>query len=442
MAVPKAGNIDPHHRFHSYCARFPSEVAEAAISKFSGRGDSVLDLFCGSGTTLVAALVMNRRAIGGDIDTLAGLLSTVKCAARPASSYERWRKRVGTKLVAEFCQIERQWKGSARPQPGGQVSVGARVIKLPLFPELNYWFPPQLITALATIAQLAHDCRDSHYRNVALTSLSASIVSKWPNTLSYAMDIDHTRPHRRIQRFRLDQILRAYLTRLDRTIACLGSLYDAYAHAGIAKHISELARIVCPHDAREPIPGVPDESQALVVTSPPYFGAVDYPRAHRMSVCWMNGHSPDDLASRGNHIGLRGAPEMDATCWFADRQDIRKRISARVIADPTTGRKLAGFFSDLGRVLLEAKRVLRPGGNAVFVIGENMVRGERVPSHAILLELAKQIGFEARETKLRDIKQVRRRYPVGPFGFDGPMIHEFVVVMRKPHRKRSHAKRN
>ena len=95
-----------------------------------------------------------------------------------------------------------------RPQPGGQVSVGARIIKLPLFPELNYWFPPQLIAALATIAQLAHDCRDSHYRNVALTSLSASIVAKWPNTLSYAMDIDHTRPHHQVQRFRLDQILR------------------------------------------------------------------------------------------------------------------------------------------------------------------------------------------------------------------------------------------
>src|SRR5437879_2726916 len=112
MAVPKAENIDPLHRFHPYCARFPSEVAEAAIRGFSKRGDSVLDLFCGSGTSLVAALVLNRRAVGGDIDTLAGLLSEVKCDARPAHNYQQWRKRFSTKLAAEFREIERECKRS------------------------------------------------------------------------------------------------------------------------------------------------------------------------------------------------------------------------------------------------------------------------------------------------------------------------------------------
>jgi hypothetical protein len=27
---------------------------------------------------------------------------------------------------------------------------------------------------------------------------------------------------------------------------------------------------------------------------------------------------------------------------------------------------------------------------------------------------------------------LRRRFPVGPFGFDGPMTHEYTVAFHKP----------
>ena len=31
-----------------------------------------------------------------------------------------------------------------------------------------------------------------------------------------------------------------------------------------------------------------------------------------------------------------------------------------------------------------------------------------------------------------ELEATRRRFPVGPFGFDGPMTHEYLVVLRKP----------
>jgi DNA modification methylase len=55
------------------------------------------------------------------------------------------------------------------------------------------------------------------------------------------------------------------------------------------------------------LPVIPAKSQDLVITSPPYFNAVDYPRAHRMSLCWMNGYAPTALVSRRRYIGLRHA---------------------------------------------------------------------------------------------------------------------------------------
>src|SRR3989442_7465064 len=99
----KSERLESFHRFHSYCARFPSELAEAAIRDYSNPGDSVFDPFCGSGTTLVAALTEGRHVVGADIDVLAGMLSDVKCFVHAPSDYKRWRSRFVAKLEAIFA---------------------------------------------------------------------------------------------------------------------------------------------------------------------------------------------------------------------------------------------------------------------------------------------------------------------------------------------------
>lgn len=49
-------------------APFPLELATRLVRMFSFSGDTVLDPFCGSGTTMVAALRSGRSSIGVDID--------------------------------------------------------------------------------------------------------------------------------------------------------------------------------------------------------------------------------------------------------------------------------------------------------------------------------------------------------------------------------------
>ncbi|HEV8713185.1 MAG TPA: DNA methyltransferase [Candidatus Binatia bacterium] len=425
-------SLESLHRFHAYCARFPSEIVETVLEKYTKPGDSVLDLFCGSGTTLVASLVHKRKVVGTDIDTLAGMLSEVKCAPHAPDLYAKWRNEFTTRLTRDFEEIAQAWKSGSPPRPGMVWSLGSLELRIPHFPELNYWFPPQLTAALAAIAEAAHQCQEAHYERVALISLSAAIISKWPNTLSYAMDIDHTRPHHRVQRFTLDRILKTYLSRLDRTLACLSALYNVYREAGVSNSLKGLSHVIYPHDAREPLPIVQDESQALVITSPPYFNAVDYPRAHRMSVCWMNGYAPADLASRRNYIGLRHAAEFAPESWLHAHSQIHCLLPTKILNHRSFGKKLCAFFADLETVLHQIWRVLRPGGHAVFVIANNVIKGVRIESHAVLTALAKDLGFIEMEIIPRVIASLHRRFPVGPFGFDGPMTHEYLVVLRKP----------
>ena len=50
-------------------APFPLELASRLVRMFSFTGDTVLDPFCGSGTTMIAALRNGRNSIGVEIDT-------------------------------------------------------------------------------------------------------------------------------------------------------------------------------------------------------------------------------------------------------------------------------------------------------------------------------------------------------------------------------------
>jgi DNA modification methylase len=84
-------------------APFPLELATRLVRMFSFAGDTVLDPFCGSGTTMIAALRADRNSIGVEVDPeycrmaarylkaeTAGFFSTArlqfeKVAAEPAS---------------------------------------------------------------------------------------------------------------------------------------------------------------------------------------------------------------------------------------------------------------------------------------------------------------------------------------------------------------------
>jgi DNA modification methylase len=428
-------SLEPVHRLHSYCARFPSEIAEAAITEYSKRGDSIYDPFCGSGTSLTAGLMLSRRVVGSDIDVLAGMLSSIKCTPAPEDAYRRWRARFEGRLERAFATIDAHWPPKEAPTPGKTLSVGGLQFELPGFPELNYWFPPRLIALLAAIAAEARRSTSEHMQQVALVSLSASIIAKWPNTLSYAMDIDHTRPHRVIQSFSTTRVLKTYRRRLDRTISSLVALHGIYEDATALSHLKPSSRVLCPHDARNEAKAIEPESQALVVTSPPYFNAVDYPRAHRLSVCWMNGRAPADVASRKQYIGIRHVSPEGGKEWFDERRSFVRFVPAEIRSNGRLA-KLAAFFGDLEAALTQVWRVLRPGGHAVVVIADNTVKGHRVESHAALAEIAQQLGFQEIARRPRTIDTVRRRFPVGPFGFDGPMTHEHVVVLRRPRVRR------
>ena len=87
-AVMNQDKVDqPPHSFYKYPARFSPIFAREAIMAFTLPGDTVLDPFCGGGTSLVEAISTGRKAAGFDISALATFITRTKTS--PLTVHDR-----------------------------------------------------------------------------------------------------------------------------------------------------------------------------------------------------------------------------------------------------------------------------------------------------------------------------------------------------------------
>ena len=77
------GTLEPIDFSGSSFFRFPLELAEFVVARFSNPGDWVLDPFCGFGTTLVAAQNLGRQAIGFEKDPQRGVFAAKRVLPPP-----------------------------------------------------------------------------------------------------------------------------------------------------------------------------------------------------------------------------------------------------------------------------------------------------------------------------------------------------------------------
>jgi len=78
--LPEKARTKHVHRLHPYLGKFIPQLIEIFLRKYFKHGQTVLDPFCGSGTTLVQANELGINSIGFDISEFNVLLTKVKTA--------------------------------------------------------------------------------------------------------------------------------------------------------------------------------------------------------------------------------------------------------------------------------------------------------------------------------------------------------------------------
>lgn len=410
------------HGFHSFPAKFPPQLPRKFIAALTQKGDVVLDPMMGSGTTIVEAQLLNRQAVGFDIDPLAHLLVQVKVCPLDTGAVRRAGHTVveNAKTAVRIGQDRLQRRLAAKWNQKTKEFV-------------DYWFAPATQIELLALVEAISQIPDEKLRSFFDLALSATIITK-SGGVSLALDLAHTRPHR--ARAILDSGGRVLqidgCAGSDPTGEGSGSAYAAGRTAFLTKRLRspiEEFRKRYLHNM-EGLPALPDgralprlhygnaralaledSSVDLIVTSPPYASnAIDYMRAHKFSLVWL-GHSIGGLGeTRKRYIGGESTKDVE----FCDLPEHAAGVVARVSQrDARKGLVLHRYFSEMTAVIHEMYRVLRPGKAAVVVVGSSEMRGVDTQTGACLAEIGLSQGFELSGIGIRQLDRNRRMMPVG-----------------------------
>lgn len=391
---------------HPFPARMPAALAKFLIEQFTDRGHTILDPMAGSGTTLVAARRLGRRAIGFDLDPLSVTLSRAVTATHDPQALAEANDRV-FQAAMEMAAKPSRLLESLR----AHFDEGERAF-------LDYWFPPRSqleLFALRTAIETESDSRAQDFLWLVFSSL---IIAKSAGA-SYALDLAHSRPHRNMQK-RIVWPLEAWTPRFQRAVQGLPftsfqeSLPQAIVRVGDARHLE-----------------LEDGSADFVLTSPPYRQAIDYMRAHKFALIWM-GHQLDALSAlRSSMIGaeraLRSPDGLPASV-----EDALKRS----IPLPSYRGVIRRYVSDLQASLREIQRVLKPGGIAVVVVGPSIISRSRHDAPELMRQLASAAGLELLAAVERRLNTGRRALPAPSRVSVGNalrkrMRREFLVAVAK-----------
>ena len=408
-------------RLHTYAASFGDDFARDFISTNMRRGENLLDPWAGSATGPVQARMLGINGIGIDIDPIACLIANVSLTPYSIDELDHVLGIVTKELSVLETELSPLDFGPKSWLSGTTFSVNGFRTSIPDNRAIDFWFTPVQRGVLAFLVNMARSMSDPRYQAIVQLAISSSIIRKWPNTISLAMDIDHSRPHRvfrdditvasQIGIFR--KVLRDILIRL-KTI-----------NAPIQNHFASWQ--VIEGDTKDSLKRIEPNSIDYVLTSPPYFNAIDYPRAHKFSQWWLWPERPP--VARASYLGLSpGIKEQeDVIRCNAILPEYTKEVDAILEISPAIQRNLCKYIVQLNDVVIQFRHLLKKNGKATFVVGNNVIKGRNIPTSEMLATMLERSGLSNVNIESRNIRTDRRRYPYGITGFKGLMTSEYVV---------------
>ncbi|HZQ07437.1 MAG TPA: DNA methyltransferase [Anaerolineae bacterium] len=390
------------HRLHAFPAKFPPQLPHLFINELSLPGEIVLDPMCGSGTTLVEAILAGRNALGLELDPLATMITRAKTMP----------------LDSELCtQLGREILKRARTH---LVSTNQleQLFGKDALDFFTYWFEGHTIAELAALVIEIQAIHQPELKLFFQVILSSSIITK-NGTLTRARDLAHSRPHRDQNKIVKASAFDVFEKRLTNAIDMMASLRAVKTVAIVARaDVRSLA--------------LADNSIDLIITSPPYAAnAIDYMRANKFSLLWLGYPMHELKETRRRYIGAEQRAPLQVASESGNRvlQHLKQRDENRAAV-------VAHYYRDMESALREMWRVLKPSRAAILVVGSSNIRSIEIMAPSVLAEIAQSVGFQLVSISIRRIERNARMMPVSRTshknGIEARMHEEGVIGLIKP----------
>jgi hypothetical protein len=177
-----------------------------------------------------------------------------------------------------------------------------------------------------------------------------------------------------------------------------------------------------------------DNSVGMVITSPPYINAQKYARSTKLELWWLGLIEGDTEAlARFDEqlIGTERIPYSEYMEPKAVGNATADTILQHVFhVDRSRAGIVSRYFNDMRLALKEMRRVLRPEGYCILVVGNNVIFKRIVPNNRILAEIAQEEGFELKAMLVDEIRSrglITKRHETA-----GMMTDEWIILLQKP----------
>lgn len=366
--LPERERTKHVHRLHPYLGKFIPQLVEVFLRKYFSPGETILDPFVGSGTTLVQANELGIHAVGYDISSFNVLL----CRAKTTHYHLK---------QARSEVLDALKKASAASQDGiHQLSLFGlppqEITTLKTDNEyLNQWYAPQALRELLTYRQVIEQ-GDYEYHDLLSVILCRAARSA---RLTTHFDLDFPKQPQRepywcYKHSRMCQPTADALKFLERYSLDTLERIEAYLALQTTATVN-----VYHADSRqmdvEPIDGV--------ITSPPYVGLIDYHKQHAYAYHLLGLHD-------NSHREIGAA------------------------ADGSGKNAKLQYQQDIAQVFRNVATALRPGGRIIVVAGD---KANLYP------KIAEMVGIEV-ETVIQ--RHVNRRT-----GRRAGEFYESIFIWRK-----------
>lgn len=348
---------------HPYHARFIPQIPKRLIENFTEPGDRVLDPFNGSGTTTMISSVIDRPAVGVDLNPLACLIARVKCTCYDIDELEEHIDGFLRKANARIRSVDNQ----LRLDEIGSDSTEEVPLKIPDFPDQERWYIDSVLKQMGALFHLIHEVEDESYKDFYKICFSAITKPVCRSQEDWTYIGDNMYPDKESNK----------LTPVDKNYDVYGNFEGKVHRAlrGVKRYAESNPADAEIHQADSRYLDFLDEGSInFAVTSPPYANAVDYARYHRLSFYWL-GYPVTE--TKEDEVGARS-----------------KRGRKSAVED---------YFEESREVYEEVYRVLSEGSRFAIVVGNSQRKKEKIETVDRIREICEDIGYSYEGEIVREL---------------------------------------
>jgi DNA modification methylase len=397
------------HDFHPYKGRFYPQMIKPLINCYCKPRDTILDPFCGSGTTLVEASLMGIGSIGIDLNPIALFITKVKMQSLYMSYKDTIVKceRLLKVLKRRIMLLRKDYSRYSHIIDKDSESLHDFLDNIP---NKEAWFNPGVLEELFAIRSAIEECEIPEIRDFMLLALSAIVkdVSNW-DTSSLRQRLLKV-PKRNVKTFESFQEKLGANLQLLRSFEIIRRKIDPI----------KVNYSIVNGDSRN-LDSLEDCSVNAIITSPPYSTSASLPyiETDKLSMYvlgLLTARSRSGLKS--SIIGERDISENQRLKleeeFIANYQDIQipphmKLIIKNLLFENQKHnvgfrrRNLAStlyrYFNDMQQCIGEMNRVIRLGGTLCLVTGDSYTKvgGTKkvlIPTTKTIREMTEAAGFK------------------------------------------------